>query len=410
VRFAFGTEPVTVDWPSGEPVVISYRSPAIDESELDAKLREALRAPIASPRLEQIAAGRRDAVILVSDVTRLSPTARFLPPLLDALNEGGIPDERIRVVVALGTHRAQTEAELRQIAGEAAFARVAVENHSAASEDCVLVGTTSLGTPIELNRTVALADLRIATGNIEPHRLVGLSGGGKALFPGVASAASIERHHGLSLRYRAVPGFDDNPLHREIEEACAMAPIDFLFNVVADHLRRPLAAFAGHPREAHRVGSAFAREQFLLPVERKYDAVVASAGGYPKDMQLYQAIKSLENAAGFVKPGGRILLIARCQELYGNGTFQEWAETRIDRERAVRRLEEQFVLGAHKLRILDRVLSRHEVYLYSAVPEPLASLLGFRPVADLQTWVDDTAREGLTLAAMPCASLTFPLP
>ncbi len=410
MRFAYGTEQLTVDWPSGEPDVISYRSSPIAEEEMDAKLREALQTPIQSSRLEELAAGRRDAVILVSDATRLSPTARFLPLLLDALNAGGIPDLRIRVVVALGTHRGQTEDELRQIAGEAAFGRVSVENHSAQSEDCVLVGTTSLGTPIELNRKVALADLRIATGNIEPHRLVGLSGGGKALFPGVASASSIERHHGLSLRYRAVPGYDDNPLHRDIEEACGMTPIHFLFNVVADHRRRPLAAFAGHPREAHRAGSAFAREQFLLPVDRRYDAVVASAGGFPKDMQLYQAIKSLENAAGFATPGGRILLIARCQELYGNGTFQEWAETRIDRARAIRRLEEQFVLGAHKLRILDRVLQRHEVYLYSDVPVPLAELLGFRPVTDVQAWIDAADREGLSLAAMPCASLTFPQP
>ncbi len=410
MRLAYGTEELTIAWPSGTPDQISYRSPAVADEELDATLRNALQSPIASPRLERIAEGRRDAVILVSDVTRLSPTASFLPMLLDALNEGGIPDERIRVVVALGTHRGQTQAELRSIAGESAFRRVVVENHSAASEDCVRVGVTSLGTPIELNRKVALADLRVATGNIEPHRLVGLSGGGKALFPGVASAFSIERHHGLSQRYRAVPGYGDNPLHRDIEEACGMMPIHFLFNVVADHRRRPLAAFAGDPREAHRLGSAYAREQFLIPVQRRYDAVIASAGGFPKDMQLYQAIKSLENASGFAKPGGSILLLARCQELYGNGTFQEWAETRIDRERAVRSLEERFVLGAHKLRILERILRRHEVYLYSDIPEPIALLLGFRPVADVQAWIDDAAKRGRSLAAMPCASLTFPLP
>ncbi|TLS49362.1 nickel-dependent lactate racemase [Paenibacillus antri] len=408
MRFAYGTEELTVTWPYADPVVLSYRTPVAEGADADALLRQALRSPIDSPSLPELAAGRRDAVILVSDVTRLSPTASFLAQLLDALNEGGIPDERVRVVVALGTHRAQTADELRGIAGESAFRRVLVENHSAASEDCLFVGTTSLGTPIELNRKVAEADLRIATGNIEPHRLVGLSGGCKALFPGVASAASIERHHGLSHRYRAVPGFADNPLHRDIEEACAMVPIHFLYNVVADHRRRALAAFAGHPTEAHRRGASFARDQFLVSNERKYDVVVASAGGYPKDMQLYQAIKSLENAAAFAKPGGSILLIARCQELYGNGTFLEWAETRIDRERAVRELEERFVLGAHKLHILHQVLQKHRVFLYSDVPRPLAELLGFRTVSDLQLWIDEAARRGASMAAMPCASLTFP--
>ena len=409
MRFAYGTGEIAVDWRQARPDIISYSSPPLEENRIDEKLARALREPIGSAPLTQVARGRKDAVVLVSDLTRLCPTSRMLPLALNALNEGGIPDERIRVVVALGTHRAQTVHELRLIAG-AAYDRVRVVNHSCAPEDCRYVGTTTLGTRVEINRDVMDADLRIAIGNIEPHRLVGVSGGGKALFPGVASAASIEAHHGLSHRFRSVPGFADNPLHRDIEEACALAPIHFLYNVVADHRFRPLGIFAGAPLEAHRRGVVFARKQFLVPVHRRYEVVVASAGGHPKDMQLYQAIKSLENAAGFCAPGGDILLLARCEELYGNGTFQTWAESHIDRERAIQQLGERFVLGAHKLKLLHRVLQRHRIHLYSDVPEPLAALLGVQPVADAQAWIDEHALPGRSVAALPCAALTFPFP
>ncbi|HZG86956.1 nickel-dependent lactate racemase [Paenibacillus sp.] len=407
MRFAYGNDELTVDWRQARPDIIAYSSPPIDDVRIDEALEAALREPIGCPPLSQVARDRKDAVILVSDLTRLCPTARMLPLTLDALNEGGIPDDRIRVVVALGTHRSQTERELLRIAGDA-FERVRVLNHSSAPEDCRYIGTTTLGTRIEINRAVLDAELRIAIGNIEPHRLVGVSGGGKALFPGVASSRSIEAHHALSRRFRCVPGFAENPLHRDIEEACAMAPIHFLFNVVADHLRRPLGVFAGDPSEAHREGVRFARRQFLIPVRRRYDVVVASAGGHPKDMQLYQAIKSLENAAGFAEPGGDVLLIARCEEIYGNGVFQTWAETHVDRARAIRELDERFVLGAHKLRLLHRVTQRHNVHLHSDIPEPLAVLLGVRPVYDIQSWIDERLQSHRSIAAIPCAALTFP--
>lgn len=406
---SYGSETIPLEWPNGaNPSIITYPAAISPGHSLD-HVAAALRSPIESPPLSQLAVGRHQAVILVSDVTRLCPTAELLPPLLDELNEGGLPDERIRIVVALGTHRVQTDAELRSIAG-VAFSRVAVENHSAALEDCVHVGVTALGTPALLNRNVVEADLRIAIGNIEPHALVGLSGGGKALFPGVAASVSIERHHALSLRYAAVPGYAENPLYRDIEQICEMVPLHFLLNVVVDHRKQVLGAFAGSVGAAHAAGGRFARQQFLVSARRKYDVVIASAGGAPKDMQLYQAIKSLENAAGFAKPGGDILLIAKCEELYGNGTFQAWNETHANRARAIERLGKEFVLGAHKLHRLHKLTSKHNVFLFSSVPPPLAALLGVEPAEDIQAWADRRFAAKLDAAVIPCASLTFPAP
>ncbi|MCI3926929.1 nickel-dependent lactate racemase [Paenibacillus sp. TRM 82003] len=406
--FPYGDRSVSLPLPEASCDLLHYRvARGSDAKAPEAIIREALAAPIASPSLTELARGRRDAVILISDRTRLSPSHLLLPPILDVLNGAGIPDERIRVIVALGTHRCQTEAELRQLSG-AAFERVRVENHSALPEDNVYVGTTTFGNDIALHPAVVQADLRIATGNVEPHRLVGMSGGVKALFPGVASRDSIARHHARSLQDQAAPGYTDNSLYQELEEVAAMVPVEFLFNVVADHRKQPLAAFAGEPDAAHRSAISFARDCFLTPVNRLYDVVVASAGGAPKDMQLYQAIKSLENASGFAKVGGEVLLLARCEEIYGNAAFQEWTETHSDREKAIESLGKAFILGAHKLLLLDKVLRKVKVYLYSDIPDPIVSLLGFTPVNDLEEWVRARVTEGKAVAAMPCASLTFP--
>jgi nickel-dependent lactate racemase len=404
---AYGHETVTLPLDPACYDVIHY-CPAETEEPPEQLVRRSLESPIQSLRLSQMAAGRKRVVILISDITRLSPSYIMLPALLDELNRGGISDERIQVIVSLGMHRKQTEEELRYLAGPV-YDRVQIANHSAASEDCMYLGTTKLGTPVEVNRTVVQADLRIATGNVEPHRLVGVSGGVKALFPGVASGRSIEQHHSLSHIYKAVPGYSDNPLHQDLEEISAFVPIHFLLNVVVDHRRQLYGAYAGHPQSAHKAGVSTAREHFLVPVRQTYETIIVSTGGKPKDMQLYQAIKSLENAAGFAKPGGTILLIAKCEELYGNGTFQLWTETRSDREEALKQLKNKFVLGAHKLQVLDQVMKNHTVYLFSDIPKPITELLGFHYVHSLPEWCEThIASNGSKAGIMPVGSLTFP--
>lgn len=358
-----------------------------------------------------MAAGSKRAVILISDGTRLCPSRLFLPALLGALNQGGIPDDRIRIVVALGLHRKHTDTELQQLVGEEVFRRVPVINHSALPEDCVALGTTSRGTPIEINRLVVEADLLIATGNIEPHRLVGVSGGVKALIPGTASKRCIESNHALSQRYKATLGDPDNPIHRDLEEVLDFVPIHFLFNVIANHRQELLEAYSGELIPTHRRGLEAARKRFFVPVTKQYDILLASTGGFPKDLQLYQAIKTLQNASAFTKPGGSIVLLARCEELFGNGIFQYWVETIRDRATILRKLNEQFVMGAHKIAQIDQIVSKHTVYLYSDMPEPLTELAGFIPVRDLAQLVASVIHnENCEVALMPHGALTFPAP
>jgi nickel-dependent lactate racemase len=384
---------------------IQYRDQPIPDA--DVCVRQALAAPAGSKPLAELARDRTSAVILISDLSRLCPSYLFLEALLDELNAGGLPDERIDIVVSLGMHRKQTEAELQQLVGSQVWLRVRVHNHSALPEDCILLGTTSLGTPVEINRRVVEADLLIATGNIEPHRLVGISGGVKALVPGVASQRCIEHNHSLSQQFRASAGDPENPVHRDLLEATRFIPIHFLFNTIVNHRRELIGAVAGGVEEAHCIGSKLARNHFIVTMSRKYDLVLASAGGHPKDMQLYQAVKSMANAAKLLKPGGTLLIAARCEEMYGNGLFQYWAETIQDRSRIVAMLKQKFVLGPHKFEHLDELLRHCAVHLYSELPPSTAELLGLVPVGDLQTEINRLALPGQTIAYMPYASLTF---
>ncbi len=355
-------------------------------------------------------------MILISDGTRLSPSHLFLPLLLDELNAGGIPDERIRVVVALGMHRKHTPEELERLAGPSVCSRVPVLNHSVLEDHCVYLGDTSKGTPVTINRHVVEADLRIATGNIEPHRLVGMSGGIKAVIPGCASRRCIEANHSLSRTHKAVPGSLDNAVHDDLEEAQRFVPIHFLLNVIVNHSRDVIAAAAGSPIPAHRSLLEQAAGIFLVkPKSAPYDFTIVSAGGAPKDLQLYQAVKSLQNAASVTKPGGAILLLAECREHYGNGIMQLWSENACDRDSVLRALEEQFVLGAHKLEHLYRITGSHRVWLHSAMPGSLLQLMGFQTGGScLQETVDRILTElhqenrVLRTVVMPYGALTFP--
>lgn len=397
-----------VDFPV-PPTLLDYRSDT--GSPADGIVRDALEQPVAGKSLRELAAGSRRAVILISDNTRLCPSRLFLPALLEELNEAGLSDEQIRIVVALGMHRKQTESELIQLAGDEVFRRVAVVNHSALSEDCVFLGTTSSGTPIEINRIVVEADFRIATGNIEPHRLVGVSGGVKALVPGTASKRCIEANHALSQHYKARLGDPDNPVHRDLEEVMQHVPVHFLFNVIANHRRELLEAFAGELVATHRRGLQAARSRFFVNADSKYDIVIASTGGYPKDMQLYQALKTLQNAAAFTKPGGTIILVARCEELFGNGIFQYWIETVQDRNTIMAKLNEQFVLGAHKIGHIEEIVAKYTVYFHTDMPKPLVELAGFIPAPDLNATVRSIRfGDGCEVAVMPHGALTFPMP
>ncbi|WP_282938881.1 nickel-dependent lactate racemase [Paenibacillus sp. RC67] len=408
----YGKTTLPLSVPDTLPIdTITYRMAEEDGSLQSSQNRiaHALSKPIGTAKLSELAVGRDSAVIIISDGTRLCPSHLLLPPLLQELNQAGIPDVSIDIIIALGMHRKHTPEEMKNLVGSSVYGRIRVHNHSAASEDCILLGTSSSGTPIEINRLAVKADLRIVTGNIEPHALAGISGGIKALIPGIASQRCIEHNHSLSQHYKAVPGEPDNPIHKDMEEGLRFLSVDFLLNVVVNHEKHVLEAAAGEVIAAHRTLISRASSRFLVPVPHAYDMTIVSPGGHPKDLQLYQAIKALRNASTLTKKGGTIIMVAECSEMLGNGVFQFWVETMKDRQSMVEKLQQQFQLGAHKILHLDEVLSKQRVYLYSAVPRSIVELLGLLPTDDIQQVFDEfISTKGKTVALMPYGSLTYP--
>lgn len=282
--------------------------------------------------LSALRAGEK-VVIVTSDVTRPTGSETYLPLLVSRLNQAGIRDRDIEIVIALGIHRKQTEAEQRKIVGNV-YDRVKVSDHDCDDPGAlVYLGDTTRGMPVEINRRVAEADRLILTGAITFHYFAGFGGGRKSMLPGVSSRRSCMASHFALLNPEEVGGrhpkavagnLEGNPVHEALLEACAKRPPEFILNTVLGPDKKIVAAFAGDWRDAHLAGCRFYADLFSAPVHELADLVVVSCGGFPKDINLIQAHKSMEYASRALKPGGVMVLLAECRDGYGNATFFNW--------------------------------------------------------------------------------------
>lgn len=346
-------------------------------------VRLALAVPIDSPRLRDLVRAGQKIVIVTSDITRPCPTERLLPPVMDELNAAGIQDADVTVVFALGSHRGQTEEEREMLVGREMAARLRCIDSD--PDQIVYVGRTSRGTPIEIFEPVVRADVRIVLGNVEPHYFAGYSGGAKALVPGVCSIQTIRNNHALMVDPRARAGnIEDNPVRLDIEEGAAIVGIDFMLNVVLDSAKNIIAAAAGNPTTAHRWACKVVDAVSMTPIHTLADIVIVSAGGYPKDINMYQAQKALDNAAVTVKPGGQIIWVAQCPEGLGNQTFEKWM-VGSNPVQILERIQKDFVLGGHKAAAIALVLQRASILMISDLPDELVRACGMEPYPDLDS-------------------------
>jgi len=342
-----------------------------------AEIRRALAEPIGAPRLSELVAKATKAAIVVSDITRPCPSYRFLPALLDEL--APLAPEDVAILFALGGHRAHAREEQERLVGPEVVAR-GVQLVDLDGAQCVPVGVTSRGTHLEVFKPYLDADLRICTGNIEYHYFAGFSGGAKAVVPGLCSYSAIRDNHGMMLAPTARSGvIDGNPVRRDIDEAGALIGIDFIFNVLLDEQKRIWRAVAGHYLEAHRAGAQAYDRRCDLRVPEAADVVIASPGGRPKDINLYQAQKTLDNVAGAVRDGGIVILVARCDEGFGQKTFEEWMCGMGTPQVLIDRIQGEFVLGGHKAAAIAGLLSRADVYLVSEFPDEVVTSMCMTP-------------------------------
>jgi nickel-dependent lactate racemase len=285
---------------------------------------EAIANAIGTPPLEQVARGKREAVIIADDLTRPTPVSVVVPLLLGHLNAGGISDDRIKIVVALGTHRPMTEAEVLTRFGEQVVSRVRIVNSEFSDQsklqDC---GAAADGTRLWVDRQVMAADLRIGVGTILPHPVAGWGGGGKIVYPGVGGAETVAHYHLQQTKLtRNVFGDITSPIRATMERWVGQLGLHFIVNVICTPGGEIYRAVAGHFVEAHRQGVEYAKQVFAVRAQQRAEIVVV--GSYPADLDFWQASKALLSADHMTKDGGTIILVTPCPE--GIGPHDELAD------------------------------------------------------------------------------------
>jgi lactate racemase len=325
IDLAFGKTGIAVDLPEEFQYRVLEARTATPLPDWQRALESALDRPIGAPPLAELARGKASAAISVCDITRPAPNRLTLPGVLRRLEAAGIPRRGITILIATGLHRAATESEIREICGEEIAETYRVVNHDARDlESHRHLGSTQSGTPVYIDERFAGADLHITLGFIEPHLMLGYSGGRKMIAPGLAAQETIKVLHSPKFMRdaRAVEGsIEDNPLHRELLEIARLARHDFMVDVALARDRSIAAVFAGDPVLAHRGGVEFVSQVLLETLDEPVDAAITTSAGYPLDLTFYQCIKGVTAAAHIVKPGGSILLVAACAEGAGAPEF-----------------------------------------------------------------------------------------
>ncbi len=314
--------------PDCVPTIVRKRPMPLLEDPVGAVGR-ALDEPFGCPPLAELARGRRSACVLVCDITRPVPNKLFLRPLIERLVAAGVPRGGITVLVATGLHRPAPPEELAEIVGDPALlGEVRVENHVAtADEDHVFLGRTpGRGTVVRLDRRLVEAELKIATGLVEPHFMAGWSGGRKVIAPGVAHAETITTFHNAAFMShpRATSCvLDGNPLHEEQLAIVAMLGGALALNTVVDEQRRLAFVNFGEIVASHLAAVRFCGRYARVELPRRFRTVVTSSAGYPLDKTYYQTVKAMVGPLAILEPGGDLLVASACSEGLGSPHFAE---------------------------------------------------------------------------------------
>jgi nickel-dependent lactate racemase len=328
LELAFGRGALKLTLPPNARPTVLRKSPLPKLGDGRGAIAEAFRHPIGSAPLEELARGRTSACILICDITRPVPNNLLLRPMIETLIAAGIPTERIDVLVATGLHRPNEGAELEELVGDPwVLQTVRVTNHFARNpDDLVDLGATpTRGTPVHINRLFAGADLRIATGLVEPHFMAGWSGGRKVVAPGIAGHETIRTFH--SARFMEDPlaiqcNLVGNPLHEEQLEIVRMVGEIYALNTVIDEERDLVFTSFGEIIESHLAAVAFVSETAMIRLSRRFKTVVTSAAGYPLDRTYYQTIKGMVTPMDIIEPGGTLIIASQCSEGFGSREFR----------------------------------------------------------------------------------------
>jgi nickel-dependent lactate racemase len=415
VELKYGTDKIRIAIPAKARVSIlePLRAPVLGS--VENALAEALHVPLGCPALETLLKDRRPrtAAIAVPDETRPAPLREVLPPLLDHIETGlARPvSETVTLFIGGGLHPPADAAAIERIlpAGIARGCRIVAHDvRTAAMRD---FGTTSRGTPVRINAAFAAADFKMVIGQVDPHQFVGFTGGSKGVVIGCAAPETIEKNHGLMSQPNAQVGrLDGNPVREDLSEAGEMVGIDLAVNFVLDADKNVVSLAAGVPSRVLKACARVCAKVYGVAIDDKFDIVVASCGGYPKDICLYQAQKGLNLASQALKPGGHILLLAASPQGVGDDIYFDYVSQFTSPEEVIRDFKSSgFRMGAHKAYLFGRTLVNFDVAVFSDLDPGILGKCHLRaadPASIINEWV--AAFEGApALAIIPNANTTY---
>ena len=409
--FAIGKEQVEISIPDENVMAVLHAN--LPDTPLDEQktIHDSLENPIGSPKLREIVKPGEKIVIVTSDISRPMPSYKVLPAVLEELKKASVKNEDVTIVLALGSHRGHTDEEKKKICGEKVFNEYTILDSNG---EMVHLGVTENGTPVDIFKPVADADRVICLGNIEYHYFAGDSGGMKAIMPGVSTREAIQKNHSRMVDPNAATGkIDGNPVRNDIDSVREFVPVDFIVNVVLDEHKQIRHCVSGDVIEAHRTGCRLLDAMYSLKIPERPDIVIVSAGGFPKDMNLYQAQKALDNAGKAVKEGGSIVWIASGIEGLGEKHFEDWMLSHENPLDMIPHIEKEFVLGGHKAAAIAMVMKRADIYLYTDLQQEFVEKLHFRYSGDLQKTVDELLTKygkKASVLLMPYGGSTLPVP
>jgi nickel-dependent lactate racemase len=385
----YGLGKITLSLPDTNLSGILRPAPTQGLTDVPLAVTRALEHPVKSPPLKDLLLARRpkNVLVILSDHTRVIPHySRILEALCDQLAQTQVDCKKIRALIATGSHRAPACEEREEMYGTKMYDQLNLYAHDC-DQGCISVGNVN-GREIELNEMLLTSEFTIATGKITPHYLAGFSGGRKAVMPGCAARETIARNHALVALGQNAPGkLEGNPIHREMEKAAALARIDFLLNVVPTPDGEIAGVFAGHWQQAWLEGTELCRKVWSAKFDKPADCVIASAGGHPLDIDLYQMQRILNNVAAAVKPGGTIVLVGQCPEGVGQKDFGRWMK-KYPAAEIIQTPQDQITAEAHRAYATAQVMQKCRVCLVSGMDPALVEKMQFKSLPDLNAAVE----------------------
>jgi lactate racemase len=374
----------------------------------------AIRNPLFTSGFSSSVGPKTTVAITINDKTRPVPNNKLFPPLLETLQKIGIKKENIHILIAVGTHTPMPQVDFHLLLNDEKLSQYHLVSHNCDDEsNLTYKGITSRGTEVYVNSLFDRANIKIVVGNIEPHHFAGFSGGAKSASIGMCARKSITHNHSfLQDPHSCVGRYEDNPLRQDIEEMGQLIGVDLALNAILNEKNEILHVFFGKPKDVLEAGIKVIRETELALIDEQYDLVIASAGGYPKDINLYQGQKALTHASLFCKPGGTVFLVTACEEGVGSQVYIDFMDNVHSYAEARKKFAEKgFKVGPHKVIQFAAIADRINFQIKTEIDQALMRKLLLEPITDLESAIKKYLKSCThppRIAILPYATATIP--